>query len=108
MKQKRGELSPSIVASRTPIEQAILTLEDRKRHWTDDPKARKIFAYAKEKADGHLILPGKIHFAGLCVTGQPKASTSGFLPAHHFCHTQKREQPFGNGIGEAYGSGQES
>jgi hypothetical protein len=25
-----------------------------------------------------------------------------------FCHTQKREQPFGNGIGEAYGSGPES
>jgi hypothetical protein len=38
-------------------EQAILTLEDRKRHWTDDPQARKIFAYAKEKADGHPILP---------------------------------------------------
>jgi hypothetical protein len=33
---------------------------------------------------------------------------NGFLPAFHFCHTQKREQPFGNGIGEAYGSGQES
>jgi len=38
-------------------EQAILTLEDRKRHWTDDAQARKIFAYAKEKADGHPILP---------------------------------------------------
>jgi hypothetical protein len=57
---ERGALSPSIVASRTPIEQAILTLEDRKRHWTDDPQARKIFAYVKEKADGHPILPEKI------------------------------------------------
>src|SRR6202011_4040809 len=38
-------------------EQAILTLEDRKRHWTNDSQARKIFAYAKEKADGHPILP---------------------------------------------------
>jgi amino acid transporter len=38
-------------------EQAILTLEDRKRHWTDDAQARKIFAYVKEKADGHPILP---------------------------------------------------
>ena len=27
------------------------------RRWTDDPQARKIFAYAKEKADGHPILP---------------------------------------------------
>ena len=31
--------------------------------------------------------------------------TNGFLPVLHFCNTQKREQPFGNGIGEAYGSG---
>src|SRR5271165_2438548 len=37
-------------------EQAILTLEDRKRHWADDVEARKIFAYATEKADGHPIL----------------------------------------------------
>jgi hypothetical protein len=35
-------------------------------------------------------------------------SLNGFLPVLHFCHTQKREQPFGNGIGEAYGSEQES
>ena len=38
-------------------EQAILTAEDRKRQWMDDPEARKIFAYTKEKADGHPILP---------------------------------------------------
>jgi amino acid transporter len=38
-------------------EQAFLTLEDRKRHWTDDVQAQKIFAYAKEKADGQPILP---------------------------------------------------
>ena len=38
-------------------EQAILTAEDRKRQSIDDPEARKIFAYAKEKADGHPILP---------------------------------------------------
>jgi hypothetical protein len=28
------------------------------RRCTDDPQARKIFAYAKEKADGHPIVPG--------------------------------------------------
>ena len=38
-------------------EQAILTAEDRKRQWMDDPEARKIFAYTKKKADGHPILP---------------------------------------------------
>ncbi len=38
-------------------EQAILTLEDRKRHWTDDLQARKIFDGAREKAAGHPILP---------------------------------------------------
>jgi len=38
-------------------EQAILTLEDRKRHWTDDLEARKIFECAKKKADGHPVLP---------------------------------------------------
>ena len=38
-------------------EQAILTAEDRKRDWLDDTEARKIFAYAKAKADGHPILP---------------------------------------------------
>jgi len=37
-------------------EQAVLTLEDRERHWTDDVEARNVFAYAKEKAAGHPIL----------------------------------------------------
>ena len=37
-------------------EQAILTLEDRERHWADDVEARNVFAYAKEKAAGHPIL----------------------------------------------------
>jgi len=38
-------------------EQAILSLADRTRVWTDDSQAREIFAAAKEKADGHPILP---------------------------------------------------
>lgn len=38
-------------------EQPIITAEDRKRKWMDDPEAREIFAYASEKADGHTILP---------------------------------------------------
>ena len=33
------------------------TLEDRRRTWKNDEKARAIFAYLKEKADGHPILP---------------------------------------------------
>jgi nucleotide-binding universal stress UspA family protein len=38
-------------------EQPVVMAEDRKRKWMDDPEARKIFAYASEKADGHTILP---------------------------------------------------
>ncbi len=38
-------------------EQAVLTQQDRKRHWTDDQQAKKIFDGAKEKAAGHPILP---------------------------------------------------
>ncbi len=38
-------------------EQPIITAEDRKRKWMDDPEAREIFAYASEKADGHTVLP---------------------------------------------------
>jgi nucleotide-binding universal stress UspA family protein len=38
-------------------EQPITTSEDRKRKWTDDEEAYKIFAYAAEKADGHTVLP---------------------------------------------------
>ena len=38
-------------------EQPVVTREDRKRKWTDDEEARKIFAYAADKADGHTVLP---------------------------------------------------
>lgn len=38
-------------------EQPIVTAEDRKRKWMEDPEAREIFTYASEKADGHTILP---------------------------------------------------
>jgi amino acid transporter len=38
-------------------EQAILTLADRTRNWADDPHAQKLFASAREIADGHPILP---------------------------------------------------
>ena len=38
-------------------EQPIITAQDRKRKWMDDPEAREIFAYASEKADGHTVLP---------------------------------------------------
>ena len=38
-------------------EQPILAPEDRKRKWNDDDEARAIFAYAKDKADGHTMLP---------------------------------------------------
>lgn len=38
-------------------EQPILGPEDRKRKWIDDEEAREIFLYAKNKAEGHTILP---------------------------------------------------
>jgi amino acid transporter len=38
-------------------EQPVLMLEDRKRKWVDDQEARDIFSYAKEKAEGHTLLP---------------------------------------------------
>jgi amino acid transporter len=38
-------------------EQPVLTSEDRKRKWLDDQDAREIFVYAKEKANGHTLLP---------------------------------------------------
>lgn len=38
-------------------EQFILTSEDTKRKWQQDDEARTIFLAAKEKANGHIILP---------------------------------------------------
>ena len=38
-------------------EQPVLAPEDRKRKWTDDDEAKAIFAYAKNKAKGHTMLP---------------------------------------------------
>jgi len=38
-------------------EQPVLMLEDRKRKWVDDQEARDIFSYAKEKSEGHTLLP---------------------------------------------------
>ena len=38
-------------------EQPVVTAEDRRRKWMDDPEAREIFTYASEKADGHTVLP---------------------------------------------------
>jgi nucleotide-binding universal stress UspA family protein len=38
-------------------EQPILTPEDRKRKWVDDEEAKTIFLYAKDKAEGHTMLP---------------------------------------------------
>ncbi len=38
-------------------EQPVILPEDRKLKWTDDAEARKIFAYAADRADGHTILP---------------------------------------------------
>jgi amino acid transporter/nucleotide-binding universal stress UspA family protein len=38
-------------------EQPVVTREDKRRKWTDDEEAFKIFEYAAEKADGHTILP---------------------------------------------------
>ncbi len=39
-------------------EQSVMTGEDRKRKWRDDDEAREIFTYAREKANGVVILPG--------------------------------------------------
>jgi amino acid transporter/nucleotide-binding universal stress UspA family protein len=39
-------------------EQPIITSEDRKRKWRDDSEARDIFAYARDHAEGAVILPG--------------------------------------------------
>ena len=38
-------------------EQPVLTAEDRQRKWQDDDEARRIFAYAREKAKGYPVLP---------------------------------------------------
>lgn len=38
-------------------EQPVLTTEDEKRKWQEDEEARGIFQYAREKADGHPVLP---------------------------------------------------
>ena len=38
-------------------EQPVVTREDKRRKWTEDPEAFKIFEYAAEHADGHTILP---------------------------------------------------
>jgi amino acid transporter/nucleotide-binding universal stress UspA family protein len=38
-------------------EQPVVTREDRRRKWTDDADAYKIFEYAAEHADGHTVLP---------------------------------------------------
>ena len=39
-------------------EQPIITSEDRKRRWRDDEEARQIFSYARNKAEGAVVLPG--------------------------------------------------
>jgi len=38
-------------------QQPVLTTQDRKRKWQDDPEALEIFTEASELADGHTILP---------------------------------------------------
>jgi amino acid transporter/nucleotide-binding universal stress UspA family protein len=38
-------------------EQPVVTREDKRRKWTEDDEAYKIFEYAAEHADGHTILP---------------------------------------------------
>lgn len=38
-------------------EQPVIAPEDRKRKWIDDDEARAIFGYAKDKANGHMLLP---------------------------------------------------
>lgn len=39
-------------------EQPVITSEDRKRKWREDPEAKAIFEHAKSKANGVAILPG--------------------------------------------------
>ena len=38
-------------------QQPVITQQDRKRKWPDDPEALSIFTEASELADGHTILP---------------------------------------------------
>ena len=38
-------------------EQPVVTREDKRRKWADDEEAFKIFEYAAEHADGHMVLP---------------------------------------------------
>jgi len=38
-------------------EQPVVTREDKRRKWTEDAEAFKIFEYAAEHADGHTVLP---------------------------------------------------
>ncbi len=38
-------------------EQTVITNEDQKRNWHDDPEAQKIFSYAAERAVGQAVLP---------------------------------------------------
>jgi len=38
-------------------QQPVLTEQDRKRKWPDDPEALEIFREASELADGHTVLP---------------------------------------------------
>src|SRR6516225_5920869 len=38
-------------------EQPVIAPEDRKRKWIEDDEARAIFTYAKNKAQGHRLLP---------------------------------------------------
>ena len=37
-------------------EQPVIAPEDRKRKWIEDDEARAIFGYAKDKADGYVLL----------------------------------------------------
>ncbi len=39
-------------------EQPVITSEDRKRKWREDDDAREIFSYARERANGAIVLPG--------------------------------------------------
>ena len=38
-------------------EQPLVTADDQKRKWQDDPDAREIFITARERAQGHPVLP---------------------------------------------------
>lgn len=38
-------------------EQPVVTDEDRSRRWSEDPEASEIFAQARAKAEGHVVLP---------------------------------------------------